>query len=189
VASFIAIFDACVLYPAPLRDFLLRLSLTDLFRARWTERIHEEWIRSVLAKRPDLSPEQLQRTRELMDRAVPDCLVNGYERFIDQVALPDPDDCHVLAAAIRCQASVIVTYNLKDFPASVLTSYGIDAQHPDEFICHLYDLDPAAVCGAVRQQRQALKNPPKTVRELLDTFLSLELAETIVRLETMEELL
>ncbi len=66
MASFVAVYDACVLYPAPLRD-LLRLALTDLFRARWSERIHEEWMRSVRRDRPDLTPEQLQRTRELMD--------------------------------------------------------------------------------------------------------------------------
>jgi predicted nucleic acid-binding protein len=144
VASFVAVFDACVLYPAPLRDLLLRLALTDLFRARWTERIHEEWMRSVLEKRTDLSAEQLQRTRELMDRAVPDCLVTGYEGLIQQLDLPDPNDRHVLAAAIRCQAGVIVTYNLKDFPPSVLEAYGIDVQHPDDFVRCLYDIAPGA---------------------------------------------
>lgn len=102
--------------PAPLRNLLLRLALADLFRVRWTDRIHEEWIRSVLAQRPDLLPEQLGRTRDLMDRAVPDCLVTGYEGLIDTLDLPDLDDRHVLAAAIRSQASVIVTYNLRDFP-------------------------------------------------------------------------
>ena len=75
MTNFTAIFDACVLYPAPLRDFLLRLAMTELFRARWTDRIHEEWMRSVLNNRKDLSAEQLERTRQLMDRAVPDCLV------------------------------------------------------------------------------------------------------------------
>ena len=116
MASFVAVYDACVLYPAPLRDLLLRLALTDLFRARWTERIHEEWMRSVQRDRPDLTPEQLQRTRELMDLSVPGCLVTGYEGLIENLNLPDPDDRHVLAAAIRCQAGVIVTYNLKDYP-------------------------------------------------------------------------
>ena len=85
MASFVAVYDACVLYPAPLRDLLLRLALTDLFRARWTERIHEEWTRSVLKDRPDLTAQQLQRTRELMNLAVPDCLVIGYEGLIDHL--------------------------------------------------------------------------------------------------------
>ena len=120
MSPFVAVLDACVLYPAPLRDLLLRLALTDLFRARWTDRIHEEWIQSLLSKRPDLSRERLQRTRGLMDRTVPDCLVTGFEELIETLVLPDPDDRHVLAAAIRSQAGVIVTYNIRDFPEEVL---------------------------------------------------------------------
>ena len=158
MTNFTAIYDACVLYPAPLRDFLLRLAMTELFRARWTDRIHEEWMRSVLNHREDLSAEQLDRTRQLMDRAVPDCLVTDYDDLIVSLELPDPADRHVLAAATRCQAGVIVTYNLDDFPNDILGQYGIEAQHPDEFIGHLLDLDPGAVCNAARQQRQALRN-------------------------------
>jgi hypothetical protein len=189
LASFVAVYDACVLYPAPLRDLLLRLALTDLFRARWTERIHDEWMRSVLNNRPDLAPEQLQRTRALMDLSVPDCLVTGYEGLIDNLHLPDPDDRHVLAAAIRCQAGVIVTYNTSDFPPEALAHHGMEAQHPDEFVSHLHDLAPAVVCAAVRDQRETLKNPARSVRELLDTFLSLGLAGTVARLESMQALL
>lgn len=90
MASFVAVYDACVLYPAPLRDLLLRLALTDLFRARWTERIHEEWMRSVLKDRSDLSAQQIQRTRELMDLSVPDCLVTGYEGLTKILICPIP---------------------------------------------------------------------------------------------------
>jgi predicted nucleic acid-binding protein len=189
VASFVAVYDACVLYPAPLRDLLLHLALTDLFRARWTDRIHEEWIRSVLASRPDLNAEHLARTRSLMDIAVPDALVTGYEGLIDQLDLPDPDDRHVLAAAIRAHAGVIVTYNIRDFPAASLKPYGIEAQHPDEFVTHLLDLSPAAVYAAVRDQRQSLRNPPRSARELLDTLQSLGLASTVSALESVRELL
>lgn len=146
-------------------------------------------MRSVLNNRHDLKPEQLQRTRELMDASVPDCLVVGYEGLLTNLSLPDPDDRHVLAAAIHCHAGVIVTYNLKDYPSAVLTNFGMDAQHPDDFVAHLYDLAPAAVCAVVRTQRAALKNPPRSVRELLDTFLSLELASTVAHLADMQELL
>ena len=76
------IFDACVLYPAPLRDFLMHLAITDLFRARWTDAIHDEWTRSVAESRPVLKPAQLQRTRDLMNAHVRDCLVTGYEELI-----------------------------------------------------------------------------------------------------------
>ena len=88
---FTVLYDACVLYPAPLRDLLLRLALTDLYRARWSDAIHEEWIRAVLRNRPDLSRQQLERTRALMNAHVRD-------------KLPDPEDCQVLAAAIQCGA-------------------------------------------------------------------------------------
>lgn len=189
MASFVAVFDACVLYPAPLRDLLLRLALTVLFRARWSAEIHDEWVRAVLARRPDLSPAILDRTRALMDGAVPDAVVTGHEGLIPTLTLPDPDDRHVLAAAIRCQAGVIVTFNLKDFPVAALAPYGIEAQHPDEFVAHLFDLAPGAVCGAVRDQRLALKAPPRSARQLLDTFLSLGLASTVSALDTMQEVL
>src|SRR3954468_18597089 len=95
-----ALFDAYVLYPAPLRDFLMRLALSDLFQARWTDEIHDEWTRSVAADRPDISPASLSRSRKLMDEHVPDCLIGGYEPLIPSLTLPDPDDRHVLAAAI-----------------------------------------------------------------------------------------
>lgn len=189
MANFVAVFDACVLYPAQLRDLLMRVALSDLFKARWTERIHDEWMRNLAAKRPDITIEQLARTRALMDRAVPDCLVTDYEPFIDQIELPDPNDRHVLAAAIRAQAGVIVTMNLRDFPEQALARYGISVQHPDEFPAHLFDLAPGAVCEAVRSMRLALRNPPKTVRELLDDLLKAGLPSTVALLEEMEALL
>lgn len=124
-----------------------------------------------------------------MNRAVPDCLVSDYESLIDQLTLPDPDDRHVLAAAIRCQAGVIVTMNLRDFPDEAVGRYGISVQHPDEFLAHLFDLKPAVVCTAIRQMRASLVNPPKSVRELLDDLLRAGLPETVSLLATMEDLL
>lgn len=118
-----------------------------------------------------------------------DCLVTDYESFIEQLTLPDPDDRHVLAAAIRCQAGVIVTLNMRDFPDEVVARYGISVQHPDEFLAHLFDLKPAVVCTAVREMRASLANPPKTVRELLEDLLKAGLPETVSLLETMESLL
>lgn len=189
MSNFVALFDACVLYPAQLRDFLLRVALSDTFKARWTDQIHDEWIGNLLRDRPDIPPERLAHTRELMNRAVPDCLVTEYEPFIEQLTLPDPNDRHVLAAAIRCQAGVIVTQNLRDFPDAVVSRYGISVQHPDEFLSHLFDLKPGVVCAAVREMRMALTRPPKTVRELLDDLLKVGLPETVSLLETMENLL
>jgi len=189
VATFSVVYDACVLYPAPLRDLLIRLARTGIFRARWTHEIHEEWIRNLLAKRKDLTAEQLSRTRSLMDAAVPDCLVKGYEPLISGLHLPDDDDRHVLAAAICAQAGVIVTYNGRDFPPEALAPYGIEAQHPDEFLRHLFDLAPGAVCQVVRELRADLKNPTRTTRDVLNTLLAAELATTVAALECMEMLL
>jgi predicted nucleic acid-binding protein len=137
--QYTVVFDACVLYPAPLRDFLLRLSTTGLFAAKWTDHIHDEWVRNVLKSRPDLEG-KLPRTRDLMNRAVPDALVTGYETLIEKLELPDADDRHVLAAAIRSGAQAIITFNLKDFPDDALAQYGIEAIHPDLFIEHQLDL-------------------------------------------------
>ena len=140
--ALIVLYDACVLYPAPLRDLLVRLALADLFQARWTAEIHDEWTRNVRANRPDISPASLVRCRELMDQHVPDCLVTGYESLIPTLSLPDPDDRHVLAAAIHGRAGLIVTFNLKDFPSSVLEPYGVQAIHPDEFVVRFLDEQP-----------------------------------------------
>jgi hypothetical protein len=143
-SSFTVILDACVLYPAPLRDLLMELAAGGLFRAKWTDEIHDEWTRNVLKDRPDLTPHQLARTRQLMDGAIMDPKVTGYERLIPSIALPDPHDRHVVAAAIRCSADAIVTFNLKDFPKDLLSEFDIEVQHPDEFILHQLGLDAAA---------------------------------------------
>lgn len=185
MANFTAVYDANVLYPAPLRDLLMRLALTDMFRARWTDDIHDEWIRNVLESRPDLTREQLERTRGLMNANVRDCVVEGYQSLIPGLELPDPDDRHVLAAAIRANASVIVTFNLKDFPAEQVGQYGVETQHPDEFIAHLIDLNQAKVCAAAEEQRRSLRNPPKTVEEYLETLLKQGLPQTAALLASL----
>lgn len=185
----IAVYDANILYPAPLRDLFIRLAQAGLVQAQWTETIHDEWVRNVLADNPSLSAERLARTRTLMNEAVRDCLVTGYEDLIESLTLPDPNDRHVLAAAIRADAEVIVTFNLKDFPAAALTSYNIEAQHPDEFLVSLFDIVPGAVCGAVKRQREGLRNPPKTIEELLATFESQGLVQAVARLRQFADLL
>lgn len=177
-SPFTAIYDACVLYPAPLRDLLLWLGLSGLFRARWSAQIHDEWKRNLLLNRPDLHPEQLDRTCSLMDGAIPDALVTGHEALVAGLSLPDPEDRHVLAAAIRCQAGVIVTFNLKDFPRASLQPFGIEAQHPDEFIANLFDLDRSAVLEAARRQRANLKRPAMEAKHYLQVLRKQGLVQT-----------
>ena len=170
VNRFTVVYDACVLYPAPLRDLLMRLALTDLYRARWSDQIHDEWITAVLRNRSDLSRQQLERTRSLMNAHVRDALVDGHQTLIPALELPDPDDRHVLAAAIKCGADLILTFNLDDFPEHALASYGIGACHPDPFLVDQLNLDAERICTAMRQHRASLKNPPKTVEEYLATL-------------------
>jgi predicted nucleic acid-binding protein len=172
------VFDACVLYPAALRDFLMWLGLSGRFRARWSATIHEEWTRNLLANRPDLTREKLDRTVALMEAAVPDAAVTSYEPLIEGLKLPDPGDRHVLAAAIKCNASVIVTFNEKDFPASSLAPFGIDRQHPDEFVEYLFDLDAAAVVTAAQRQRASLRHPPIGIDAYLDSLRRQGLVQT-----------
>jgi hypothetical protein len=185
----IALYDANVLYPAPLRDLLIRLAQAGLVRARWTETIHDEWLRNVLKDNPQLSPQRLARTRTLMNDAVRDCLVTDYQDLIDSLTLPDPDDRHVLAAGIRAGADVIVTYNLADFPAETLARFDIEAHHPDEFLISLLDAAPGAACAAVKRQRESLRNPPKTAEKLLTTLESQGLPQAVARLRQFIELL
>ena len=189
MSNFVAVYDACVLHGACLRDLLLHLAMTDLFRARWTEQIQSEWKAALLRDRPNLDEKRLARTQQMMNEAIPECLVTGYEGLIETLQLPDPNDRHVLAAAIKCSAGVVVTYNLKDFPNETLVLHGMEAQHPDEFIAHLLDLNRGAVCSAVRDHRASLQNPPRTVDQLFDTYLRAELVTTVECLRDMRDLL
>jgi len=182
VAAYSVLYDACVLYPAPLRDLLLRLATVDLFRARWTETILDECFRNLAKNRPDLQPSLLARTRELMNAHVLDALITGYEALIPSLTLPDPTDRHVLAAAITGGVDAIITYNLTDFPAQVLKVFGIEAQHRDEFIACQLDLGPARVLTALREQRAALRRYPRTLDEFLATLEQQRLVQTVARL-------
>jgi predicted nucleic acid-binding protein len=184
-----ALFDASVLYAAPVRDLLLELALSELFRAKWTEQINDEWIRHLLANRPDLTAAQLARTRALMQAHVRDCLVEGYETLIDTLTLPDPDDRHVLAAAIKGHAEVIVTFNLADFPAAALARYGITARHPDAFLGDLLALDRAEVGAAARRVRARLRQPPLEVAAYLVALERCGLPATAASLRAMSSLL
>ena len=131
--------------------------------------------------------ESLERCRELMDRHVPDCLVRGYEPLVPTLSLPDPNDRHVLAAAVHGGVSVVVTFNLGDFPDSVLSRYNIEAVHPDEFVIRLVDESSESVLDAVQRHRAALKRPPKSASEYLATLEQCRLTETAARLKSHDD--
>jgi predicted nucleic acid-binding protein len=145
----VVVYDANVLYPSTLRDVLIRVGIAGLARPKWTDRLLDEVFRNLRANRPDLDPARLDRTRRLMNEAIRDVAVTGHEHLIDQLDLPDPDDRHVLAAAIHAEARVIVTRNLRDFPASRLTPWGVEARHPDDFLTRLHQDHPDALAGIV----------------------------------------
>lgn len=180
------VYDACVLYPNHLRDVLMQLAVMELFRAKWTEQIHDEWTRNLLKNRPDIDPNKLQGLRQTMNQAVPDCLVTGFESIVPSLNLPDPDDRHVLAAAIIAEANTIITVNLKDFPTDVLSSYGIKAQHPDSFIAELLNLKPQRVSAAIQTIQSRLKNPPVSFDDYMEVLMQQGLTTSVSRLRQLQ---
>lgn len=174
-----ALYDANVLYPAPLRDLLMRLAVSKLVHACWTDEIHAEWMNNLLQDRPDLKRDRLERTRQKMDAHNNESLIKGYEHLIPTLELPDPKDRHVLAAAIHARAAFIVTFNLKDFPKHALHRHGIEAILPDDFVVKLIASNPTHVLNAVKLQRAGLRNPPNTVEEHLETLKIQRLSKTV----------
>jgi predicted nucleic acid-binding protein len=165
----------------------LELAVLDLYRAKWSNAVHEEWIGALLRTRADLTRERLERTRDLMNEHVRDALVVDFEDLIEVLRLPDPDDRHVLAAAIKGRANLIVTDNLKDFPADVLARWGIEAQHPDEFLIHQFHLSPPVFLKAVKTVRRRLKNPPKSVEDYLNTLRAHGLLATVSEIAQFDQ--
>lgn len=180
--KFIAVLDACVLYPAPIRDLLLNLADFELYIPKWTDKIHEEWTRNLLQNRPELISHQLKRTIDAIYSAFPSSNVENYQALMASINLPDQDDSHVLAAAIRCNADVIVTANLKDFPNEYLSQFDVEAQHPDYFIANLIDLNPEKSFKAFQQQVAYLKKPPLTEIQVIENLKKVGLEITAAKL-------
>jgi hypothetical protein len=165
----VAIYDACVLYSAFLRDFLIRLAIhgrrEGLLRAKWTGRIHREWVRAVRRRRPDIERARLLETCRRMDEHVRGCRVSGYERWERRLILPDANDRHVLAAAIVSAADVIVTRDRKGFPDTVLSRFMVDAVHPDQFVLSLGGL--SFKLGVAEEHRRSYTRPALSAEEYL----------------------
>jgi predicted nucleic acid-binding protein len=190
LSRYTVILDACVLYPAPLRDLLIELASTDLFRAKWTTRIHDEWISALLHNRPELSEERLRNhTVARMNDAVLNSLVSGYEELEVSLELPDMNDRHVLAAAIHAKCDAIVTFNLRDFPREQLERYDIELLHPDDFLHFQYDLGKADVVTSVQRIRQRLRKPALTAHEYLHLLEAQGLPKTAAALRKFESVL
>lgn len=164
----VAVYDACVLYPFHLRNVLIQCAFDGLVEARWTDEIHDEWIRNLAANAPTLPIERLIATRDRMKAVLPDADVTDYRHLIPELRLPDPDDRHVLAAAIAGKAAYIVTWNLKDFPARDLASHGVASQSPDAFLTGLHAAFPDALISSVKRARHNLRKTMPSVHAFID---------------------
>ncbi|HXT80018.1 MAG TPA: PIN domain-containing protein [Acetobacteraceae bacterium] len=165
----VVLYDANLLYPFHLRNLFVQLGVHRVVTPRWTDAIHDEWIRS-LVESGIATRERLLRTRDIMKRALPDADVRGYEHRIAGLTLPDPGDRHVLAAAIESGAGTILTFNRRDFPNKVLAPFGLTVQDPDAFICDLYAADPEAIVAVVDAARLNLSQTTPTPAEFLEAL-------------------
>jgi len=179
----VAVFDACILYPFHLRNIIVQAAVDRLVEARWTDEIHEEWIRNIVADAPGIPVVRLQATRRLMNDVLPDASVSGYQDLVAAVNLPDPDDRHVVAAAIAARASVIVTWNLRDFPATALRKHGLRGQTPDEFLACMYDEVPDLTIGSLANARQNLNKSRVSASEFIDILGNQKLTQLAIRLK------
>jgi predicted nucleic acid-binding protein len=152
------VLDANVLYPFWIRDALLRFAEAGLFRARWSPMILDEWKANLLARKPGLQ-ESIESQITAMHRAFPEGCVEGANNLIGGLQLPDPDDRHVLATAIRVGAEHIVTENLRDFPDASLAPFGISAVSADDFLASTFELYPAEGLAAMRAMRNDYQRP------------------------------
>jgi hypothetical protein len=177
----IVLYDANVLYPFHLRNLLVQLGVNDIVEPRWTDMIHDEWIRNIAAAGA-ADRDRLLRTRDIMKRVLPGADVTGFEPLIDTLSLPDPGDRHVLAAAIAGGAEAILTFNVRHFPASALDPFGITCRQPDAFLCGLYDCDPEAVLAATDAARLNLSRTAPDHAMFIDAVARQSLPEFAHRL-------
>lgn len=164
--SFVMLLDANVMYPFRTRDVLFTFAQHGLFRARFTDQIMEEWTRSLIRNKPYLEVSVMEQAEVVRD-VFQECFVTGCEPLLEGLELPDPDDRHVLAAAIKCAAQIIVTENLKHFPSEVLEAHDIEVSGADDALANTFDLFPIDCARALRTVRQRSVNPPFSQSEFL----------------------
>lgn len=187
-AQYTAVLDANVLYPALLRNVLLSLADADLYSAKWSAHIRDEWTRSLLRDRPGMET-QIAAAAQAMEEAIPDCLVSGYEHLIEGLELPDPDDRHVLAAAIAGHADAIVTWNERDFPKEILDPFGIEIQTPDEFVLNQLMLEKVTALAALKRMRERLARPQYDAQTLVSLLEKRGLPQTAAHLRDVVALI
>lgn len=179
----VAVCDACVLYPFHLRNIIVQAGVDRLFQARWTEEIHDEWMRNLVANTPSLSLTRLEAAKQLMTIALPAATVVGYEKHIAAVSLPDPDDRHVAAAAIEAGASTIITWNLRDFPVPELKKHNLVRQTPDAFLAGLYEQVPERLTGSLANARRNLSRTRVSAADFISILRDQRLTKLAAQIE------
>lgn len=174
--KFKCVLDTNVIYPLWTRDLLMWFAFYELFTPKWSNNIFDEWITVMKRKGVD-ETESFRRARKL-NQAFPDALVENYEPLIETLSLPDSDDRHVLAAAIKTNANLIITNNIKDFPVEYLASFGLKAKKPDDFFTDIIDLSHDLSVQAFKKLVLNKKNPPYNEYDVLDIFRNNGLKDT-----------
>jgi predicted nucleic acid-binding protein len=187
-ARYTVVLDANVLYPTLLRDLVLSLAHADLYSAKWSAHIRDEWMRSLIRDRPHMRA-KIEEAARTMESAIPDCLVTSYEHLIPGLELPDPDDRHVLAAAITGHADAIITWNEKDFPNAVLDSFGIELQTPDEFVLNQIMLRGTVALAAIKAMRARWERPEVSSIALVELLERRGMPQTAAHLKDVVDLI
>jgi predicted nucleic acid-binding protein len=173
-APFRVVLDACVLYPMHLRDVLLQAAAEGLYQVYWSKEILDEATRNLIANLQIEEPKAV-RLLTMMSNAFPEAVVTDYEHLIDAMR-NDPKDRHVVAAAVKAGAQVIVTENVRDFTA---LPDSVEAQTADEFLCNLFDLNPDRLILALEKICTRRTRPPNEIGPLVDATLCTEFAKLV----------
>lgn len=181
--KFKAVLDTNVIYPIEIRDLLFWFAYYELFTPKWSENIFKEWKTVMLRK--GISAKEVEKRLQKANKAFPDALVKNYHGLIEHLNLPDPDDCHVLAAAIKSNANLIVTNNLKDFPEDILESFGVSVKSADDFLTDIIDLNPDIAIKAFKEMVLNRKNPEMDIYEVLESLRKNGLKDTANYLHAM----
>lgn len=189
IGRYSAFLDANVLHPGFLRGALLWFADERLLRPVWSSHVLQEWKDSILRARQDIDAAKLDQIQALLTSQFPDAEVKGYEPFIEAITLPDPNDRHVLAAAMFGRCNGIITSNLKDFPSKTVSAFSIEVVHPDQFIVNIIDLDEGRVLGACKRHRASLTKSQPSPDQYLDNFDRCGLIQARQRLQQNRELI
>jgi hypothetical protein len=189
VGRYSAFLDANVLHPAFLRGALLWFADARLLRPVWSQDVLAEWRRSIQRRHADLDDAKVDRLQAIFTSQFPDAEVTDYAAFIEALELPDPDDRHVLAAAIVGRCHGIITANLKHFPVEVVSKFGIEVVHPDDFIVNIIDIDENKAIAACKRHREAMTVTMPTAEQYLERFEICGLIQAHQRLLPHKELI